>query len=170
MTLFGTVSLPIKPDKLLSDDVNTHRSLWLRTKMMHAWQEATEQNLPLWPGSPRGGSSVGHRQGFRLWGAVSCWGWGRSCSAPGHCLCSTRTHPGECSLHPPRREWQDSFWHLSFPDGWASEGNMESLGPPRMRPCKSSARIPHSPISFLTGGLLSQVPGTSRAVYTHTAF
>ena len=166
LTLLGTVTLPIKPDKLISDDVKTRRSLWVRTKRTRAWQEATEQNLPVTQQSSRG-QRVAHRPGFRLWGQV-CWERGRSCSAPGRWLCSTRTHPqprrqdhlGAHPPQPPRRERQDSFWHLSFPDGWASEGNMDSLGPPRTRPCKSPARIPHSPISFLIGGLLSWALGT----------
>ena len=54
LTLLGTVTLPIKPDKLISDDVKTRRSLWVRTKRTRAWQEATEQNLPVTQQSSRG--------------------------------------------------------------------------------------------------------------------
>ena len=47
LTLLGIVTLPIKPGQLISDDVKTLRSLWVRTKRTRVWQEATEQNLPL---------------------------------------------------------------------------------------------------------------------------
>lgn len=161
LTLLGTITLPIKPDKLISDDVKTRRSLWLRTKRTCARQEATEQNPPVTQKSLQG------QQCFSQAGLPPLGG---GLLGAGQVLfCSMRTHPqprrqDHLGRHPPqpqRRERQDSFWHLPFPDDGASEGNMDSLGPPRTRPCRSSARIPHSPISFLISGLLSQVLGTS---------
>lgn len=86
-------------------------------------------------------------------------------------LQDTRAQPTTSAPQPPsgnRAHWAGSGQrrHLgtsSFPPGWAREEKAASLRKPR-RPCKP-AQIPHSPASFLTGGLASQVLHTSKEAY-----